>query len=81
MLQMQNLTSYISFSDAQKRYKLKHPALFYRIKALKLKPERDGRNTFLSLKQISLLDDLNKFLLDNPNKSIIKLKVCSNVIN
>jgi hypothetical protein len=67
---MENLTSYISFSDAQKRYELKHPALSYRIKALKLKPERDGRNTFLSLKQISLLDDLNKFLLDNPNKSI-----------
>jgi hypothetical protein len=70
ILQMQDLASYISFGDAQKRYDIKHPALSYRIKALGLQTKRKGRNTYLTIKQISLLDDLNRFLSDNPNKSI-----------
>ncbi|HEY9296012.1 MAG TPA: hypothetical protein VIQ31_06500 [Phormidium sp.] len=67
---MQDLTCYISFSDAQKRYDIKHPALSYRIKALGLQTKRKGRNTYLTLKQIALLDNLNNFLVDNPNKTI-----------
>ncbi len=67
---MQDLTGYISFSDAQKRYEIKQSALSYRIKSLGLKTKRQGRNTFLSLKHISLLDDLNKFLKENPTKTI-----------
>lgn len=67
---MQDLSYYISFSDAQKRYEIKASALSYRVKALGLKTKRKGRNTFLTLTNISLLDDLDKFLEENPNKTI-----------
>lgn len=67
---MQDLTCYISFSDAQKRYEIKQAALSYRIKALRLKTKRKGRNTFLTVKHISLLDDLDKYLKENPGKTI-----------
>jgi vacuolar-type H+-ATPase subunit I/STV1 len=67
---MQDLSCYISFSDAQKRYEIKASALSYRVKALGLKTKRKGRNTFLTLTNISLLDDLDKFLEENPNKTI-----------
>jgi uncharacterized coiled-coil protein SlyX len=67
---MEDLTCYISFSDAQNRYEIKQAALSYRIKALGLKTKRKGRNTLLTLKHISLLDDLDKYLKENPGKTI-----------
>lgn len=67
---MENITSLISFTQAQERYKLKQAALSYRIKALGLKTKRQGRNTFLTFQHLSLLDDLDKFLKENPNRTI-----------
>lgn len=67
---MEELTHYIFFSDAQKRYGIKQAALSYRIKSLGLKTKRIGRNTLLTLKHISLLDDLDLFLKDNSGKTI-----------
>jgi hypothetical protein len=67
---MEDLTCYISFSDAQKRYEIKQAALSYRIKSLGLKTTRKGRNTLLTLNHISLLDDLDKFLKENTGRTI-----------
>jgi hypothetical protein len=73
---MEDLTCYISFSDAQKRYEIKQAALSYRIKSLGLKTTRKGRNTLLTLNHISLLDDLDKFLKENTGRTIDEFYSC-----
>jgi chromosome segregation ATPase len=49
---------------------MKASALSYRVKAVGIQTKREGRNTFLTLANISLLDDLDKFLKENPSRTI-----------
>jgi chromosome segregation ATPase len=76
---MLDLTCHISFSDVQKRYSMRQSTLSNRIKSLGLQTKRQGRNTYLTLKQLSLLDDLNKFLQENPSKTIDEFLSLQNV--
>lgn len=67
---MEKLAYPVSFSELQKRYEIKQSALSYRVKALGLKTQRRGRNTFFSVNQLSLLDKLDKFLKESPGETI-----------
>lgn len=64
------MTYPVPFIDLQKRYNLKQSALSYRIKSLGIKTQRRSRNTFLSVKQLDLLDKLNSFLKEDPTQTI-----------
>ncbi len=70
MPQMQELSYYISFGEAQERYEIKQSALSYRIKALGIKTKRQGRKTLLTVNQLSILDDLHEFLKENNGRTI-----------
>lgn len=67
---MEKLSYNVPFAGLLERYSIKQSALSYRVKALKLKTQRRGRNTFLSINQLALLDDLHAFLKENPTQTI-----------
>lgn len=60
----------INYSDLLNRYGISQSTLSHRIKQLQLKTRRVGRNTYLTLNQLAQLDELDKFLKENPRSTI-----------
>jgi hypothetical protein len=52
----------LAVADLGKRYGIKKPSLYKRIKSLNLKSFKVGRKAYLTASQVELLDQLNKHL-------------------
>jgi hypothetical protein len=60
----------VSFTALLERYGIAQSTLSHRIKQLRLKTKRRGRNVYLSLHQLTQLDDLHRFLQEHPRNTI-----------
>ncbi|MBW4548728.1 MAG: hypothetical protein KME25_30630 [Symplocastrum torsivum CPER-KK1] len=60
----------VSFTALLERYGIAQSTLSHRIKQLRLKTKRSGRNVYLSLHQLAQLDDLHRFLQEHPRNTI-----------
>jgi hypothetical protein len=60
----------VSFTALLERYGIAQSTLSHRIKQLRLKTKRHGRNVYLSLHQLAQLDDLHRFLQEHPRNTI-----------
>ena len=77
---MNNLepTAYtISFNALIQRYGVSQGTVSHRIKQLRLKTKRRGNKTFLTVNQLAQLDELHRFLQENPGSTIKEFLIYS----
>ncbi len=65
-----NITNCVSFKGLLERYDVSQSNLSHRIKKLRLKTQKRGRNTYITVNQMHILDKLHKFLQENPSSTI-----------
>ena len=52
----------IPIAQLQSRYGLERSSVYFRLSALKIKPEKSGRRAYINSHQLKLLDDLDTFV-------------------
>jgi hypothetical protein len=67
----------ISFNALVQRYGISQGTVSHRIKQLRLKTKRRGNKTFLTANQLAQLDELHRFLQENPGSTIKEFLIYS----
>ena len=67
----------ISFNALVQRYGISQGSVSHRIKQLRLKTKRRGNKTFLTVNQLAQLDELHRFLQENPGSTIKEFLIYS----
>jgi hypothetical protein len=67
----------ISFNALVQRYGVSQGTVSHRIKQLRLKTKRRGNKTFLTANQLAQLDELHRFLQENPGSTIKEFLIYS----
>ena len=67
----------ISFNALVQRYGVSQGTVSHRIKQLRLKTKRRGSKTFLTVNQLAQLDELHRFLQENPGSTIKEFLIYS----
>ena len=64
------IEQYVKQSSLPARYGICNSTLTHRINKLKIKTRKKGRNGYLTLEQLKLMDELDAFLHDHPGANI-----------